>query len=195
MTGFEEYIPFYPAWNFEWLFRINLYWANEFFDWLMPLLRNKLTWLPLYVTVASYLVYNFRWKGLGVLLVAAMCVGACNHISAEWMKPYYGQDRPCNQSVIKDHIVVRVHCGPGKSFPSAHATNHFGMAAFFSLFFLKVRKWVIALLMIWALSISYAQVYVGVHYPFDVVMGAAIGIVCGIPFGLIGCKILALNSD
>jgi undecaprenyl-diphosphatase len=73
-----------------------------------------------------------------------------------------------------------VQCGSGYSFPSTHATNHFAFALFMIGTLAQRYRWIVAPLIIWAAAIAYAQVYVGVHYPFDVLCGALLGSSIGI---------------
>ena len=78
-----------------------------------------------------------------------------------------------------------VDCGTGFSFPSSHAANHFALALFFVVLFGKTSKGSIIVPLFWAFSISFAQIYVGVHFPVDVMSGACIGAVIGIVLGYI----------
>jgi undecaprenyl-diphosphatase len=72
-----------------------------------------------------------------------------------------------------------VGCGKGFSFISAHATNHFAIAVFFSVLFYNQYKWIVYIAILWAGLIAFSQVYVGVHYPFDVICGALLGSILG----------------
>ena len=77
-------------------------------------------------------------------------------------------------------VDLKVKCGGGYSYTSSHATNHFALA-FFLIYTLGVQfRWIKWVLIFWASSIAYGQVYVGVHYPFDVISGATIGGIIGI---------------
>jgi len=84
------------------------------------------------------------------------------------------------------------HCSGGYSFPSSHATNHFGAAVFFFCTLRPyLKKWAY-LFFFWAASISYGQVYVGVHYPSDVIGGAILGSIIGYLMSLIYRKKIGL---
>ena len=88
--------------------------------------------------------------------------------------------RPCNDAEIKADVNLLVRCGSGYSFTSSHATNHFAIAAFISMtlgMVLPLIRWPFYL---WAASIAFGQVYVGVHYPFDVISGALLGWLIGV---------------
>jgi len=94
-------------------------------------------------------------------------------LAASVIKPLVGRPRPCAAS---DLVRDLVNCGGVNSFPSNHATNHFAVATFLSLTWLKQagKGWRVALY-VWAGSIALAQVYVGKHYPGDILAGALLG--------------------
>ncbi|RYD69937.1 MAG: phosphatase PAP2 family protein, partial [Sphingobacteriales bacterium] len=77
-------------------------------------------------------------------------------------------------------IIHRVPCGSGYSFPSAHATNHFAIAIFLIFVFYSKWKPVLPLGLFWAFIISFSQIYVGVHYPVDTMVGALLGTTIGL---------------
>lgn len=155
--------------------------ANDFFDVIMPVLRNKLTWVPLYLFFAFFAIRKYKIGGLIVIGLAAGTVLIADQFAASLMKPAFERLRPCNEPNLVDQIRNIVTCGSGYSFISAHATNHFALAVFFSHFFnqIKQAKWIFWIFMFWASAVSFAQVYVGVHYPLDVTIGALSGIIIG----------------
>ena len=154
---------------------INYDWSNSFFDLLMPLLRNKYTWFPFYIFIISFLLINFKKQGLYILIALTMTVGLADSTSSHLIKKNIRRLRPCKIYQAPTEIKLLVNCGSGYSFPSSHAANHFSIAVFFCLLLRKKKKWIKNLLLLWAFSICYAQVYVGVHYPFDVFAGAVLG--------------------
>jgi len=169
----------------RWLFtRINRAGANPFFDQLMPFIREAIVWAPLYLFILVLVLTNFRkqagWWILFFISTVAMTDLVGNYVFKHGIK----RIRPCNDPLFADQVRLLLdHCGAGFSFTSNHAANHFGMAVFF---FLTLRrslgKWVWTALL-WAAMIAYAQVYVGVHYPFDVLGGAILGMLFGITTG------------
>lgn len=175
----------------EYLFHlINETGHNTIFDVLMPYLRNKYLWIPLYVLVAAFLIKTHAKKGIFLILLLAATVGICDTLSSKIIKPTVERLRPCNDQEVKDNVRLLVSCGGGKSFTSSHATNHFGVAMF--LFFIlaaAMGKWR-WLWIFWAASICYAQVYVGVHYPFDVLGGAILGGSIGLGMAMIGKRLI-----
>ncbi len=170
-------------WDFTAWFYLNTQWVNDVFDTLMPLLRNQWTWAPLYLFLLIFMPLNYGRKGWMWCVFFIMAFAMGDFISASLIKPYYLRLRPCNNPYIKDIVHLLVPCGSGHSFPSSHATNHFAMGIFSAVSLRKRAKWIWALALLWALSIGYAQIYVGVHFPGDVLMGGIIGTLIGILTG------------
>jgi membrane-associated phospholipid phosphatase len=167
-------------WDRKLFFFINHHSANSFFDWLMPVMRNSKTWLPLYVLIICYAIYQFRKKGLWWVVFAACAVLLCNYISSDLIKENIWRTRPCHEPSMNAHIRKIIGYWPqSSSFTSSHATNHFGMAAFIFFTGRQLFKNWLYFFFLWATLIIYAQVYVGVHYPTDVIAGAFVGTTIG----------------
>lgn len=153
---------------------INNGWQNPFFDAIMPIWREKSTWIPLYVLLAVFIVYRFKIKGLYLILALGLLIGISDNLSSQLIKKNVRRIRPCNDATVQDNHLL-ISCGSGYSFPSTHAANHFAIATFLSLtlgqFYRKIRL----PLYLWAASIALGQVYVGVHYPLDIICGALFG--------------------
>lgn len=157
---------------------INTEWTNAVFDTVLPFVRNKMVWIPLYVFIISYFLYNFGRKGYHVLVFLTLSVVLADLMSSKLIKPLVHRLRPCNDPFMIDERLL-VHCGQGYSFPSSHAANHFAIAIFLILVLGQRYKWITSILLIWASVISYAQVYVGVHFPMDILCGAVLGVLIG----------------
>ena len=173
-------------WDIQLFETINTNASNPFFDLLMPVLRNPLTWAPLYLFLALFMLINFRYKGAWWILFIMVTAAITDMTGNLVFKHGFERLRPCNDPLLEGHVrLLLKYCGSGYSFISNHAANHFGMAAF--LFFTLrhlFKKW-IWLAFLWAGSIGYAQVYVGVHYPSDIGGGMVLGIIAGTFTGLI----------
>ncbi len=158
---------------------INQVWISSWADGLFSFIRNQYIWGPLYVFLISFLIFNYGKRGLFFCLLIILTVISSDLISSELIKKNVQRIRPCNQVTLEGQRRLIVHCGSGYSFTSTHATNHFSVAMFLVLggatFLGRFRY----LFLIWAASIAYAQVYVGVHFPFDVVAGSILGIMVG----------------
>jgi len=162
---------------FEW---INHKLAGPVPDAVFPLLREKLFWVPLYVFVVAYVLYNRTSRqAVRFLLFLVLTVALADTLSSKLIKPLVGRLRPCH-SLSEVDVRLLVHCGSGFSFPSSHAANHFAVAVFLIFSGLVERRVWKLLLLVWAAAISIAQVYVGVHYPLDVIGGAWLGISVGL---------------
>ncbi len=171
---------------------INGKWHNEWFDTLMPFLRNANSWVPLYLFLLVFALYNFKKNTWWWIFFAAGTVIISNFLSADIIKENFFRLRPCNDPELADTVRVLVTYRPqSSSFVSSHATNHFAMAAFFYFTLSKfMGKWAL-LFFYWALSICYAQVYVGVHFPLDTICGGLIGFV----FGYLSARSFNKNYD
>lgn len=159
---------------------INQDWNNIFFDTIMPFLRNKKNWIPLYIILAIILIYSYSWKkGLLALSLCIATLGTSDTLSSKIIKPTVERPRPCHENSAIKNSRLLVACGGGYSFTSSHATNHFAIAVFLGLVLLPLFRFSFPIFLAWAASISYAQVYVGVHFPLDVIAGGFFGFFIG----------------
>lgn len=164
-----------------WLFlKINTQWTSAAFDGIAPLLRNKYTWVPFYIFMLLMVFYNFGKKSWSWLLFAILTVIISDQISSSFFKNTFDRIRPCNLAGLREQArLLLPHCSGGYSFTSSHAANHFGIGYFFFLTlrpYLRDWAW---LFLVWAALVSYAQVYVGVHFPGDILGGTVVGLCSG----------------
>lgn len=158
---------------------INRNWQNTFFDGLLPYWRNKYFWLPAYLVLSLFLYTKIGKNSLWLFLFLGLTVAASDLTSSFLIKESIERIRPCNDPVFMKNVFLRAPCGSGYSFTSSHAANHFAIATFLILVFgQRLKKWRYVLLF-WAISIGFAQIYVGVHYPLDVVFGFIVGGIIG----------------
>ena len=164
----------------HWFQNINSVYTNSFLDAMLPWYRESTTWLPLYIFILVFLIQNFGRKTAPWVVFALFNILLSDQVSSTFFKHYFMRIRPCADSYLQFHVRLLLdHCSGGYSFTSSHATNHFGFAVFL-IYTLKpvINPFKIPLLL-WAGSIAYAQVYVGVHYPLDVIVGALLGCFLG----------------
>ena len=154
---------------------INSTCSNGVLDAIMPLWRNKYIWIPFYLLIISFLLINFGKKGYYTVLTLLLTAASSDLISSRLIKNLVARLRPCNDIGRFDDINVLVHCGGGYSFTSSHATNHFAIAVFMILWLGTEHKWLRVFFAFWAATVSLGQVYVGVHYPMDILGGALLG--------------------
>ncbi len=163
---------------------VNTGTANSFFDKLMPFLRDPLNWAPLYLFLVSFAILNFRSTGLWWTLFLLVTVALSDMTGNYAFKQVFHRIRPCGDPDFYFKVrLIADHCSTGFSFVSNHAANHFGIATFFYITSRRlIGPWAM-LGFFWAALVCYAQVYIGIHYPVDVLGGAALGIAFGILTG------------
>lgn len=178
---FQQVWEWLNGWDTYLFLKLNTVFTNPVFDSMMPWWRDANTWTPLYIFFILFAVLNFRSKAFFWILGAVLTLVLTDQISSSIFKKYFERPRPCNDPILMSHVRLLLrNCAGGYSFTSSHATNHFGFAVYI-LVTLKslIKKWG-NLLLLWAASISYAQVYVGVHYPLDIFCGALMGVGIGL---------------
>ncbi len=154
-----------------------------FLDKVMPYWRSMYFWLPLYTFFVAFIIEKYKKSGLIFLLSLGLTIGVSDSFSSKLIKKSVQRTRPCyiqNSNLnMKREVKLLVTCGSGYSFPSSHATNHFAVATFIILTVVHKQKWLKWGLLFWAASIALGQVYVGVHYPLDVICGGILGSLIG----------------
>ncbi len=167
-------------WDYFLFELINGQWHNAFLDWLMPMWREKAFWAPLYLFLFVWLVQKHGEATAAVVIFAILTIVLSDQLSSTIIKPFFERFRPCQTEALSYQVRLLIpHCGSGYSFVSSHATNHFAIATCLSMVFFPHFRWVVPLGFLWAASISYGQVYIGVHFPVDVIGGALLGIFIG----------------
>ncbi|MBI5623752.1 MAG: phosphatase PAP2 family protein [Elusimicrobia bacterium] len=149
-------------------------WLDAFFPWLTDLNKNKVFLFGALPVVLSWWVYRRRGPAVKVLLAMTLAAGLCDAVAYRFIKPAVARSRP---SIISSTVRTSRHSG--YSFPSNHAANMFAGATVLAMAVPSVRVPAFAA----AGLVAYSRVYVGVHYPFDVLAGALLGLLGG---GLVG---------
>ncbi|HET9826709.1 MAG TPA: phosphatase PAP2 family protein, partial [Chitinophagaceae bacterium] len=157
-------------------FLINSKWTNPLFDLILPYSRNAITWIPFYLFLLIFMLLNHKRKAFLWILLAVATAAATDLISSRLVKGHIFRLRPCHDVLLHVRFLAQ-YCPQSSSFTSSHAANHFGLSTFIYLTLNRFYgKWV-SVIFLWAFLVSYAQVYVGVHYPLDVIGGAAVGVI------------------
>lgn len=165
--------------------RLVLSWFNGsnsvFLDGWMSALTSGFTWLALYASLFYLVVKNNETMGQIMLVVgcALACVGLADIMADVIVKPLVERWRPSNDPIFKyDVSVVEGYRGTSYGFFSAHAANTFSLALFFCML---VRSRVLSVaLVLWSFANCYTRMYLGLHYPSDIVCGLLWGSVCAI---------------
>jgi membrane-associated phospholipid phosphatase len=170
-----------PLLRFDhWLFhKINQVWINPFFDGVMPFIRQQEFWYPFYLFLLVLALYNYGKKGCWWAVSMIMTVVISDLVSSSLIKSLIFRYRPCLDPEMEGQVRILVnYCGHNSSFTSSHACNHFAAAWFIFITLNQSGSWR-WLLFVWAFVICYAQSYVGVHYPLDLLGGAIVGSAIG----------------
>lgn len=167
-------------WDRE-LFSLLNSFHSPFWDELMYYLSEKLTWVPLYILVLYVVWKKLSMRQFMVFAVSiALLILCTDQLTSGLLKPWAQRFRPCQDDAELGIVVhlVRGHCGGLYGFASSHAANFFGLATFVARFFEK--RWVSGLALTLACLTGYSRIYLGVHYPGDVLVGAMIGVAAGL---------------
>jgi undecaprenyl-diphosphatase len=135
----------------------------------MPIITDEGNWiLPILILIFWLLFFN-KVKGRITLSIIILALGLNDYVCASILKPYFSRLRPSHE--ILEYINLLASKGGRWSLPSNHASNMFALATIIGYFYSKTKLGIYSL----AVLVSFSRVYVGVHYPFDVFMGAFIG--------------------
>lgn len=182
-------------WDLQWLLRINREWAHPLLDWLMPAVSSIHAWLPLLVLASLWLAWRGGREGRHFLLCMAVAIGLGDGLVSNGLKYAVGRVRP--QDVTADVLVrdlgkawpefARLFEPPiqrpgrpkpvqhGKSFPSSHTVNLFAAAFVIA----RYRRGWGAVAFVLAALVGYSRIYVGAHWPSDVVPSIGLGLLVG----------------
>ncbi|MCW3087137.1 MAG: phosphatase family protein [Sediminibacterium sp.] len=160
--------------------KINTVWTHPFLDSVFPWWREANAWIPLYLFLVIFGILNFKTRFLPWLLFIAATITLSDQLSSTVIKNWVARPRPCRDEFLMSQVRLLLNnCSGTYSFTSSHAANHFAFAMFLFLTLQNIFKKRRYLFFIWAATISYAQVYVGIHYPLDVLAGGILGCVIG----------------
>lgn len=152
---------------------------SPFWDKIMWWISGSKSWIPMYLIIVIYIIYKFRWKAVITLVFIALVVTLADQISVKAFKDVFQRLRPCHNPALQDIVhLVKNKCGGKYGFVSSHAANTFAVAFFLSKLF-KNKNFSI-FIFVWASIVSYSRIYLGVHYPFDVLSGALLGSLIGL---------------
>lgn len=152
---------------------------NHALDSFMMYVSSKLGWLPLYILLLYLIIKDYKRRSWLVFVIIALTVLLSDQISVHLFKNVFQRLRPCHNEDLSGLLHMVKSCGGEFGFVSSHATNSFSIAIFMILLFKNKYSWVIPVMLVYGLLISYSRVYLGVHYPSDVICGAILGSIIG----------------
>lgn len=149
-------------------------------DGLWMFITNKWSSIPLYILLLILVYRSFGLKKTLLLLVSIALLITVSDQLSNFFKIGVGRLRPCYDPDLSELIrLVKASCGGKYGYFSAHASNSFAIAVFFAHLFRKSYKILVWILVIWALVVAYSRIYVGVHFPLDILSGALAGTFMG----------------
>ncbi|HKK43704.1 MAG TPA: phosphatase PAP2 family protein [Bacteroidales bacterium] len=150
---------------------------SPFWDQVMHAISGKLIWVPLYLAILVTMGIKYKRKFLVILLLIAIAATFSDQASV-MIKNMVQRLRPCHDPALEGLVhLFNGECGGLYGFVSSHATNSFDVALL-SLLFIK-RRWFSVFIVVWALVVGYSRIYLGVHYPGDVICGSVLGSLIG----------------
>lgn len=152
---------------------------SPFWDEIMLKSTDRFFWIPFYALIILFLIWKYKKDSILLIVMICIAVICSDLLTSSLMKPFFGRLRPCYNESLEGLLRVIKGCGGQYGFVSSHASNTFTLAIFLILLLHKNQKW-IYLIIGWASLVSYSRVYLGVHYPGDILGGAGIGIILGL---------------
>jgi undecaprenyl-diphosphatase len=162
-------------------------------DPIMSGISEKYTWIPFYAILLAIIIWKFKYKAVYILLGVGFVILLADQFTSTFMKPFFERFRPCHDPDLAGMVYLVEGCGGKFGFASSHAANTFGLATYIYLIFHKIYRH-IGWLFLWALIVSYSRIYLGAHYPLDILVGAVIGILMGWLIYLLMIKLAFKNN-
>ncbi|WP_044198215.1 phosphatase PAP2 family protein [Dyadobacter tibetensis] len=151
---------------------------NPVFDFLMDWITFKYTWIPMYLALLAFTIRSEKKSSWLMIIAIIAAAGLSDYITSGLMKPYFERLRPCFEPALNALVHNVGGCGGQYGFASSHASTSAAVATTWILLLGHKHRfiWILA---IWVVIYSYSRIYVGVHYPGDILVGWIVGFLAG----------------
>ena len=167
------------GWDKELFLFLNGFYSG-FWDVVMFYTSSKFTWIPLYALFIYWLIKHFKKEAVWIILTVVILITVSDQVSVHGFKNTFMRLRPCHDPELQGLVhILSGKCGGQFGFYSSHASNHFAIAVFLSFIFRGRIRFFTPFILFWAVIISYSRIYLGVHFPLDVLAGAFAGSMLG----------------
>ena len=154
---------------------------TSWLDKVMIAVTQMWVWVPIYLLLIYWTVKQYGKRCWWIFLAVGIVVLCSDQLSAHVCKPFFQRLRPCYNPDLQNLIYLPKGMAGGKyGFVSSHATNTFAVATFLTAALCKKQNWIGVVLYLWAFVSSYSRIYLGFHYPGDILCGALLGILIGL---------------
>ncbi len=165
----------------DWLINLDtdlFLWLNShhspFWDQIMWFVSGKIEWVPFYLVLLGYIIHRYKWQSISIVVAVILTITLADQLAVKAFKDVFERLRPSHNAEIQHLIhIVNGYRGGAYGFVSNHAANSFALAVFMSLLIRK--RLFIIIVLLWASLVSYSRIYLGVHYPGDILGGALLG--------------------
>jgi undecaprenyl-diphosphatase len=177
------------------LFLIINGWHNSFMDPVMFSISSTIVWIPVYLVFLYFVFKTYGKQGWYILLLVAITIALVDQGTVHLFKNTFQRLRPSHEPSLEGLVhIVNNYKGGDYGFVSSHAANNFALVTFLGFFLRKSYKWLFPVMLAWAALIAYSRMYLGVHYPGDVLCGGLYGALVGYLVARYGSRWLKIKK-